>query len=77
MRKSVKTAIFGEIEAFEHSRCKLVAIVVAAEEDRLQCRLDLYVGAHNAMIDLEHHGRGAQKVCPLALPAVAPPGAAM
>ena len=45
--------------------------------DRLQCRLDLYVGAHNAMIDLKHQGRGAQKVWPLGVLAVAPPGAAM
>ncbi len=45
--------------------------------DRLQCRLDLYVGAHNVMIDLKHQGRGAQKVWPFGLLAVTPPGAAM
>ena len=45
--------------------------------DRLQCRLDLYVGAHNMMIDLKHKGRGVQKVWPLGVLAVVPPGAAM
>jgi hypothetical protein len=45
--------------------------------DRLQCRLDLYVGAHNVMIDLKHQDRGAQKVWPFEVLAVAPPGAAM
>ena len=45
--------------------------------DRLQCRLDLYVGAHNAMIDLKHQGRGAQKIRPIGVLAVAPLGAAM
>jgi len=45
--------------------------------DRLQCRLDLYVGAHNVMIDLKRQGRGAQKPWPLGMPAVAAPGAAM
>jgi hypothetical protein len=45
--------------------------------DRLQCRLDLYVGAHNVMIDLKHQGRGTQKIWPLGVLSVAPPGAAM
>ena len=45
--------------------------------DRLQYRLDLYVGAHNAMIDLNHQGRGAQKIQPIGVLAVAPRGAAM
>jgi transposase-like protein len=45
--------------------------------DRLQCRLDLYVGAHNVMIDLKHQGRGVQKVWPLGALAAAPRGAAM
>ncbi len=45
--------------------------------DRLQCRLDLYVGAHNVMIDLKHQGRGTQKIWPLGVLAVAPAGAAM
>ena len=32
MRKSVKIAVFDEMEAFEHSKCKPVAIAVAVEE---------------------------------------------
>lgn len=29
-------------------------------EDRLQRRLDIYVSAHNAMINLKHQGRATQ-----------------
>ena len=55
--------------------------------DRLQCRLDLYVGAHNVMIDLKREGaararfkgqrQGAQKVWALGVLAITAPGAAM
>ncbi len=85
MKKSVTTAIFDEMEAFEHSKCKPVAIAVAVEEgsriilSAVAASMPALSGAGaKAPAGLGTQDlQGAQKVWALGVLAITAPGAAM